>query len=160
MHSKKGANSASSSLTNSDGNMQGDIVIIRKLTSDLSVSDQLTADDLKDVKEAGFKSVICNRPDEEGEPHTEANTMAKKATELGLEFRYLPVNGANITDADVEQHTALLHETPVPALTYCKSGTRCAKLWALSERGKKNINMLVETVDNAGLSILDIMHRL
>ena len=135
-------------------------MIIRKLTSDLSVADQLTTDDLNDVKEAGFKSVICNRPDEEGEPHAEANAMAKKATELGLEFRYLPVNGANITDADVQQHTALLHKIPAPALTYCKSGTRCAKLWALSEAGKKDINTLVETVDNAGLNILDIAHRL
>ena len=135
-------------------------MIVRKLTPDLSVSDQLTIDDLEDVKEAGFKSVICNRPDEEGEPHAEANAMAKKSTELGLEFRYLPVNGANITDAEVQQHAALLHETPKPALTYCKSGTRCAKLWALSERGKKSINTLVETVDNAGLSILDIAHRL
>lgn len=135
-------------------------MIIRKLTSDVAVSDQLTISDLKVIKEAGFKSVICNRPDEEGEPHAEANALAKQATELGLEFRYLPVSGANITDIDVQQHTALLNEAPSPVLTYCKSGTRCAKLWALSEVGKQSANTLVDTVDNAGLSIVDIAHRL
>ena len=69
-------------------------MIIRELTPELAVADQLTLDDLEAVKEAGFKAVVCNRPDEEGEPHAEADAMAQKANALGLEFRYLPVNGA------------------------------------------------------------------
>ena len=83
-------------------------MIIRQLTLGLSVADQLTIDDLEAIKEAGFKAVICNRPDEEGEPHAEADSMAQKADALGLEFRYLPVNGANITDTDAAKHGALL----------------------------------------------------
>ncbi|MEE2820429.1 MAG: TIGR01244 family sulfur transferase [Pseudomonadota bacterium] len=135
-------------------------MIIRQLTAELSVADQLTMDDLEAVKEAGFKAVICNRPDEEGEPHADADSMAQKANALGLEFRYLPVNGANITDTDVAQHGALLSEVPGPILTYCRSGARCAKLWALSEAGKQDVDTLIETVDKAGLSIVDIAHRL
>ena len=135
-------------------------MIIRELTTHLSVADQLTLDDLDTVKEAGFRSVICNRPDEEGEPHAQADAMARKANALGLEFRYLPVNGASISDSDVEQHAMLLSEVPTPVLTDCRSGARCAKLWALSEAGKQNVNTLVETVDKAGLSIVDIAHRL
>ena len=135
-------------------------MIIRQLTTELSVADQLTVDDLEAVKEAGFNAVICNRPDEEGEPHADADSMAKKANALGLEFRYLPVNGANITDTDVAQHAALLSEVPGPVLTYCRSGARCAKLWALSEAGKQDVNTLIETVDKAGLTVVDIAHRL
>ena len=135
-------------------------MIIRQLAPGLSVADQLTMDDLEAVKEAGFKAVICNRPDEEGEPHAEADSMAQKADALGLEFRYLPVNGANITDTDVAQHAALLSEVSGPVLTYCRSGARCAKLWALSEAGKQDVNRLIETVDQAGLSVVDIAHRL
>ena len=135
-------------------------MIIRQLAPELSVADQLSMDDLEAVKEAGFKAVICNRPDEEGEPHAKADSMAQKANALGLEFRYLPVNGANITDTDVAQHAALLSEVPGPVLTYCRSGARCAKLWALSEAGKQDVNTLIETVDKAGLSIVDIAHRL
>ncbi|MDC0379748.1 TIGR01244 family sulfur transferase [Litorivicinus sp.] len=135
-------------------------MIIRELTPELAVADQLTLDDLEAVKEAGFKAVVCNRPDEEGEPHAEADAMAQKANALGLEFRYLPVNGANITETDVTQHAAILAELPTPTLTYCRSGARCAKLWALSEAGKQDVNTLVETVDRAGLSVVDIAHRL
>ena len=133
---------------------------IRKLSQNVSVSDQLTTSDLQAIADAGFKSVICNRPDEEGEPHTRAAAIAKQAVELGLEFRYLPVNGANISDADVRQHAAILNETPVPVLTYCKSGTRCAKLWALSKTGELDARTLEATVESAGLSIADIVHRL
>lgn len=135
-------------------------MIIRQLTTELSVADQLTVDDLEAVKEAGFNAVICNRPDEEGEPHADADSMAQKANALSLEFRYLPVNGANITDTDVAKHAALLSEVPGPVLTYCRSGARCAKLWALSEAGKQDVNRLIETVDKAGLTIVDIAHRL
>ena len=135
-------------------------MIIRKLTPDLAVADQLTLDDLDAVKDAGYKAVVCNRPDEEGESHAEADAMAKKANMLGLEFRYLPVNGGDITDRDVEQHAAILAEVPAPALTYCRSGTRCAKLWALAEAGNQDVTTLVETVDKAGLSIVDIAYRL
>ena len=135
-------------------------MIIRQLTTELSVADQLTMDDLEAVKEAGFNAVICNRPDEEGEPHADADSMAQKANALGIEFRYLPVNGANITDTDVAQHAALLSEVPGPVLTYCRSGARCAKLWALSEAGKQDVNTLIETVDKAGLTVVDIAHRL
>ena len=135
-------------------------MIIRELTPDLAVADQLTLDDLDTLKDAGYKAIVCNRPDEEGEPHAEAEAMAKQANALGLEFRYLPVNGGNITDRDVEQHAAVLAELPTPVLTYCRSGTRCAKLWALAEADKQDVATLVETVDRAGLSIVDIAHRL
>ena len=100
-------------------------MIIRKLTPDLAVADQLTLDDLDAVKDAGFKAVICNRPDEEGEPHAEAEAMAKKASVLGLEFRYLPVNGGNITDRDVEQHAAVLASAcPSPYLLPFRNSLR------------------------------------
>lgn len=135
-------------------------MIIRQLTTQLSVADQLEIHDLDAVQEAGFASVVCNRPDEEGEPHATADEMAKRAAELGVEFRYLPVNGANITETDVDEHAALLAELPKPILTYCRSGARCAKLWALSESGKQDVNTIVETVDKTGLTVVDIAHRL
>lgn len=135
-------------------------MIIRQLNAELALADQLEVHDLDAIKEAGFASVVCNRPDEEGEPHATSDSMAKRAAELDLEFRYLPVNGANITETDVDAHAALLAELPTPILTYCRSGTRCAKLWALSERGKQDVNTLVETVDKTGLSVVDIAHRL
>ena len=135
-------------------------MLIRKLTETLSVADQITAADISAIQEAGFQAIVCNRPDEEGEPHVDADTVARLAADAGLDFAYLPVNGGNITDADVEAHAQLLEELPTPILTYCRSGARCAKLWALSESGKTDPRQLIQTVDQAGLSVMDIAHRL
>ena len=71
-------------------------MIIRELTH-LAVADQLTLDDLDAVKDAGFKAVICNRPDEEGEPHAEAESWQKRRA-YSASISMLPVNGGNITD--------------------------------------------------------------
>ncbi|WP_143137759.1 beta-lactamase hydrolase domain-containing protein, partial [Burkholderia ubonensis] len=39
---------------------------IRKLTDTLSVSPQITAADLPALSAAGFRAIVCNRPDGEG----------------------------------------------------------------------------------------------
>ena len=135
-------------------------MIIRQLTEQIAVADQLELHDFDAVKAAGFQSVICNRPDDEGELHAESRDVEKLAASLGMEFRYLPVNAAQITDDDVKQHAQFLSELPMPILTYCRSGTRCARLWALSEAGKQEANDLMEAVEKAGLSIADMAPRL
>ena len=135
-------------------------MLILKLTDEISVADQITATDIDAIQSAGFRSIVCNRPDQEGEPHVTSDAVASLAAGAGLTFAYLPVDGGHITDADVDAHGQLLAELPKPILTYCRSGARCAKLWALSESGKTDPSQLVETVDQAGLSVMDIAHRL
>ena len=38
---------------------------INKINDEISVSEQIHVDDLKIIKDAGFNSIICNRPDNE-----------------------------------------------------------------------------------------------
>lgn len=38
----------------------------KRVTPELSVSAQITLNDLQHIKEQGFKSIVCNRPDGEG----------------------------------------------------------------------------------------------
>ena len=39
---------------------------IKRITDKVSVSPQITAADVADIKKAGFRAIICNRPDGEG----------------------------------------------------------------------------------------------
>jgi uncharacterized protein (TIGR01244 family) len=43
---------------------------IRQINDEYSVTGQITPADLDDIKALGFKSIVCNRPDEEepGQP--------------------------------------------------------------------------------------------
>lgn len=102
----------------------------RQLTDDYSVAPQLSVADVAAVRQAGFKSVICNRPDAEdgAVPHDEIEQAVRAA---GLEFRYIPVISGQMTMDNVDDQAAALDELPTPVLAYCRSGTRCTNLYGL-----------------------------
>jgi sulfide:quinone oxidoreductase len=82
------------------------------------------------LKLAGFRAVICNRPDAEAADQPGHREMAKAAA--GLEFRYLPVTPGIVTDETAVAFGQALGELPGPVLAYCRTGTRSATLWSLS----------------------------
>jgi len=133
-------------------------MLLRTLTPNLSLADQLTEDDLAEVIAQGYKTVICNRPDEEGDAHLNAQQAKAVLQAAGVEFHYLPVNGAAITDQDVIDHHDLLDQAEGPVLTYCRTGTRCAKLWALAQEA--DADEVIQAVGRTGLNIEDIRDRL
>lgn len=94
----------------------------------LAASRQIMPADLKAIRAAGFRSVICNRPDGEGVDQPTFDEIAAAARELGLEARYLPVEPNHIGDAEVAAFGALVNALPKPILAYCRSGNRAAML--------------------------------
>ena len=70
------------------------------LAQDLSVAKQLGTEDLEEVAQAGFRAVICNRPDGEGGDQPSFSEIDAAARKAGLEARYLPVASGNVTGAD------------------------------------------------------------
>ncbi|MGK8195305.1 aminotransferase class V-fold PLP-dependent enzyme [Burkholderia cepacia] len=94
-----------------------------------SASRQITPADLKAIRNAGFRSVICNRPDGEGIDQPAFDEIAAAARELGLDARYLPVERDRIGEADIDAFGALVDTLPKPVLAYCGSGNRAGMLW-------------------------------
>lgn len=92
-------------------------------------SRQIVPDDLKAIRSAGFRSVICNRPDGEEADQPAFDAIAAVARELGMDARYLPVERDRIGDAEVDAFDALLDSLAKPVLAYCRSGSRSAALW-------------------------------
>ncbi len=80
----------------------------REISEDYSVSGQIQPEDVAAIKAAGFKSVICNRPDDEqpGQPSADAVKTAVEAA--GLAFRYIPVISGQITAENVEDQAEAL----------------------------------------------------
>ena len=39
---------------------------IKRITDKVSVAPQISVEDMADIKKAGFRAIICNRPDGEG----------------------------------------------------------------------------------------------
>lgn len=131
----------------------------RKLTEALSVGPQITPDEVAAARAQGFRAIVCNRPDGEGDQadFAEIETAAESA---GLEARYLPVAPSRVSDADAEAFAALLAELPGPVLAYCRSGTRSATLWALAEAGRRPVPEILGVARNAGYDLGGLAGRL
>ncbi|NRF70441.1 TIGR01244 family phosphatase [Aquincola sp. S2] len=110
--------------------------LIRQVAPDFCVAPQLTPEAMADLAKLGFKSVINNRPDFEEGPHQPTNASVQAAAEAaGLEYRYLPVNGAYQSPEEIAQMAELLEQLPGPVLAFCRSGARSTKLYLSATRG-------------------------
>ncbi|OHD06286.1 bifunctional protein tyrosine phosphatase family protein/NAD(P)/FAD-dependent oxidoreductase [Sphingopyxis sp. RIFCSPHIGHO2_12_FULL_65_19] len=106
---------------------------IRTINARLSVSPQIRPEDVPAIAAAGFRSIICNRPDgeEAGQPTSAA--MAAAAQANGLAFTHLPVVAGKLADTDAALMANALAHLPGPVLAYCRSGSRSEKLSAMAE---------------------------
>lgn len=108
-------------------------ISVRQIADDVCVAPQLTPEAMAAAAEAGFRSVVNNRPDFEGGPDQPSNAAIEAAAlAAGLEYRYLPVSGAYQSPADAAAMAALLAELPRPLLMFCRSGARSTRLYMLA----------------------------
>lgn len=103
-----------------------------EINKKLSVSEQITASDLKALKEQGFTLIICNRPDFEEVNQAPVADIESHALELGLKFLHIPVSKSGPTMQAVEMTKQALDEASGPILAYCRSGQRSTMLWSLA----------------------------
>ena len=97
------------------------------LSKDFSVTGQIAVSDIAEITKAGFKTLICNRPDNEGWGQTNHDVIRDAAEKAGLSFYYIPVGGG-LTMAMIEEMKAAVTDK-TPALGYCLSGSRAATLY-------------------------------
>jgi uncharacterized protein (TIGR01244 family) len=104
---------------------------IRPVAEDVYVAPQLDPSALSAIAEAGFRSLVNNRPDFEGGPGQPTSAAIEAAARAaGLEYRFLPVSGGHQTPQEIAAFAALLRELPRPLLAFCRTGTRSGKLYA------------------------------
>jgi sulfide:quinone oxidoreductase len=133
---------------------------IHQLTSQLSVSAQLHPEDIEQVVAAGIKTVICNRPDQEGDEQPASDEIRLACESQGLKWYFLPVNPRNFTDRQAREFGALLNAVQGPVLAFCRTGTRCTNLWALSEAGNIDVASIINTASVAGYDIAKLSDRI
>ncbi len=133
---------------------------IKALTAELSVAPQIAAADMRAVAEAGFRSVICNRPDGEGADQPGYSELERAAKEQGLAVRYLPAESGKVTDAQGQAFGTLLAELPKPVLAFCRTGMRSTTMWALSQAGQLPLPQIIERAAQAGFDLKGVVRRI
>ncbi|MGH1360551.1 MAG: TIGR01244 family sulfur transferase [Burkholderiaceae bacterium] len=126
---------------------------INRLTDAISVSAQITPLDVSEVSQAGFKTIINNRPDGEAADQPETALIKAAAEQAGLVFVDLPFTAGQQTAQDVQAFAEALASQPGPVFAYCRSGMRSTSIWAMSQAPKLTSDALVATAAGAGYDI-------
>jgi sulfide:quinone oxidoreductase len=106
----------------------------KKMSADFAVSEQVSPADLPAIARAGYRSIVCARPDGEGGPtQPRFADIETAAAAAGLRAAYLPIMPGQMTRADVEAFARLLETLPAPVFGYCRSGARAASLWQAAQ---------------------------
>ncbi|WP_166268240.1 TIGR01244 family sulfur transferase [Marinobacter caseinilyticus] len=133
---------------------------IKKLDDNLSVSAQITVDDVGTAASLGFKTLVANRPDREEMGQPAMADIEAAAKEHGLSWVYLPVQSGNILDSDVDDFVPMLENADKPILAFCRSGLRCTVLWALSNARFIPADPLINRAREAGYDLAPLRPRL
>jgi uncharacterized protein (TIGR01244 family) len=109
---------------------------VQPLSPDLSVAPQLGPEAMQALADAGYKSVINNRPDFEGGPNQPTNASIEAAAKAaGLAYAFLPVASGHQTPDEIARFAELLAALPRPIVAFCRSGTRSGKLFRAATGG-------------------------
>lgn len=104
---------------------------LNRITPEIFVSPQIKVFDMAEIKDAGFKAIICNRPDGEAPDQPTFTEIHEAAQKLEIEIRYVPVVAGKICAEDINVFGEALNSLPRPLLAYCKSGKRSVTLWSI-----------------------------
>ncbi|MEM7733623.1 MAG: TIGR01244 family sulfur transferase [Pseudomonadota bacterium] len=133
---------------------------IRKLTDDFSVSPQVDVAHMREIAGAGFKSIMCNRPDQEDPGQPDYDAIADAAIAEGLEVAWIPVVGGMLGPDALTEFDRALADMPRPMLAYCRSGTRCTTLWAVTQHGRMDDAEIIERAAKAGYDMSGLIMQM
>ena len=126
---------------------------IRRISDTYAVSPQIDASDVALIAEAGFGTIICNRPDAEVMPMQQAAAIEEAAKNAGLAFVINPVThqGLNMSMVTLQRET--IETAGKPVFAYCASGTRSTIVWALGQAGNLPTDDIVTAAMAQGYDI-------
>lgn len=104
----------------------------RKIGAGFAIAGQISAGDVAKIAEAGFKTIVCARPDNEEPGQPRFATIAAAAKAAGLNAVHIPVSGG-IGEGQLIRLEEALKTLPGPMFGYCRSGARAGSLFAAAK---------------------------
>lgn len=127
---------------------------VQTLTETVSTYSQVYDHDFAALAKAGFKTIICNRPDGEeiGQPEFAQLEQAAKAHDITM--IHLPLQGgAGLSLPLIEGMQSALDGAQGPVLAYCKTGMRSAVLWCFAMAPTLGVDGVLSKARAAGFEL-------
>lgn len=90
---------------------------------------QIGPEQIDAIVEAGFRAIICARPDGEERGQPDAAVIAKAAEDRGMAFLHFPMTSRAVPEASAAALRMVWPDLPKPVFGYCRSGARAAVLY-------------------------------
>lgn len=103
---------------------------INQQSKDFSTAPQISVEDIAEIAQLGFKTIINNRPDGEGGADQPTSAQIKTAAEKsGLAYFHIPVIPGNIKPEETEEFSTIYTTAAKPVLGFCRTGNRAATIF-------------------------------
>ncbi|MBJ6987378.1 TIGR01244 family sulfur transferase [Devosia sp. MC521] len=90
---------------------------------------QIQTSEIPEIVAAGYKGIVCARPDDEDPNQPSFDDIAAAASAAGLQAFHVPVSGP-LGEGQLIKFTQALEAIDGPVLGYCRSGGRAGSLYA------------------------------
>ena len=126
----------------------------RELASGVSVAGALTLQDIDEVAQKGFRTLINFRVDGESVQQLESSAARQAAERLGLTYIHIPASKHELfTDAVVDAASEAFTANQGPILAHCAGGQRAAIVWAAAAARKQPVSQVLEQLKLAGFDL-------
>lgn len=133
---------------------------IKPITDNYAVSPQIEASDVASLVDAGFTTVICNRPDAEVPPALQAEKIKASVEAAGLKFVLNPVVHGQLTQEILDIQAAEIEAASGKCFAYCASGNRSTVVWALGNAGKIPTGQIIAAGEAQGYQLEGMRNQL
>ena len=97
---------------------------LKKINDRLTVSGQPTADDIAQLKNAGFRTIVNLRTEGEEDQPMSPEEERQAVEKAGMKYVHLPVSSAGMGPELVDKFRKEIAELPSPVLVHCAAGMR------------------------------------
>lgn len=125
-----------------------------QITPNFAIAGQLVPEDFVRAAEAGYRTIINNRPDGEERGQLTATDGRQAAANHGLAYVHIPATKHDIfTDDVIGGMAQAIADHDGPILAHCKSGQRSAVVWAAASARAIPVADVLAALADAGLDL-------
>ncbi|HWV19588.1 MAG TPA: TIGR01244 family sulfur transferase [Devosia sp.] len=123
---------------------------LKRINDHVSVSGQISPEDVATLKSLGFVAIVNNRPDGESPDQPAGAEIEAAAKAAGLAYHAIPLGREGVNAELVDKTKAVIEGSDGPVFCFCRSGTRSTTLWALSQAGEMDASEIISQAAEAG----------
>lgn len=104
------------------------------MTHNVTITGQITPEQVPMLAENGIKTIINNRPDFEEAGQPTSAEIEKAATDAGLAYKEISFSGNGLTQQHVEDFADYFNQAKQPILIFCRTGNRSTGIYEVAKQ--------------------------